>query len=122
MKQVPCLLGCLVVFLMGSCAGAEPDTPSEGPTGQLVGKVETADGRGLESDIGIEPDPYPMSDIGFTTDLQGRFAIDIPGGRYRLTVGHPSRGFASQIVQVVPDEVIHVDFVVHKSPSPSAPP
>lgn len=86
----------------------------QGPTSKIVGVVQDVNGHGFESDIGFEPDPYPMSDIGFTTDLRGRFNIIIPEGDYEIIAGDSVENTVREPITIVADETTRVDS---RSPS-----
>lgn len=68
--------------------------------------------RVRERDIGFDPDPYPMSDIGFTTDLRGRFNIIIPEGDYEIIAGDSVENTVREPTTIVADETTRVTLVV----------
>ena len=89
-------------------------SPQDIPTSRLQGHVVWEDGNPLRrGHVSIRPLAAAQSQLTATTDTEGRFAVDLPAGRYRVEPGSSSG--AGVAVELQLDHVV-LDTLIIPAP------
>jgi hypothetical protein len=100
---------------------AETTTPPRLPGGQIRGLVRSLRGIGLSADVAVQPENAPTgegapAEIKHIRAESGRFQVDVPPGRYRVTIEAP--GYTTQVrkVDVEDNGVIFLNLDLRAQP------
>jgi hypothetical protein len=81
------------------------------PSGQIRGLIRSFDGQGLKARIVIAPLGRALS-----TETDGTFLVEVPPGRYDVSVEAPSHGRQVRSVEVQDDGVVILNADLRRAP------